>query len=256
MGTNSEKSEEFNIIDKKYSIIIKIGSGGYGKVYLAKDITTQQLYAIKVLDDPTPDFEKEVSILEKVSSLKNPYVINLISSGENQIKKNSTEKSQYLILEYASKGDFYDYIEATETGLERKYAKFIFRKIVKGVQAIHESGFCHRDLKMENILLDEFFNPKICDFGLATELKGKDGSRKKLSDLVGTPGHYAPEILERKLYDGIKVDIFCLGIILINITSPMPGFWNARPKDPLYKYIINEDYSGYSKKIKEYIGEK
>ena len=59
-------------------------------------------------------------------------------------------------MEYASNGDFYDYIEATNNGLEEKYAKFIFQKILIGVQAIHESGFCYRDLKMQNILLDEF----------------------------------------------------------------------------------------------------
>ena len=218
-----DESEEFYMIDKKYIIIIKIGEGGFGKVYLAEDQTTKQKYAIKVINEANPDFQKEISILKKVSSLNNCYIINLINSGESLIKKNSNVKSQYIILEYASKGDFFDYIEATKKGLEERYAKFIFRKILKGVQAIHESGFCHRDLKMENILLDEFFNPRICDFGLSAEIQGKDGSGK-LTDFVGTKGYYAPEILERKSYDGIKVDIFCLGIILFNINTCKIGF--------------------------------
>ena len=248
-----DESEEFYMIDKKYIIIIKIGEGGFGKVYLAEDQTTKKKYAIKVINEANPDFQKEISILKKVSSLNNSYIINLINSGESLIKKNSNVKSQYIILEYASKGDFFDYIEATKKGLEERYAKFIFRKILKGVQAIHESGFCHRDLKMENILLDEFFNPRICDFGLSAEIQGKDGSGK-LTVFVGTKGHYAPEILERKSYDGIKVDIFCLGIILFNINTCKIGFEKAKKKNYLYNLIINENFDDYWKLIEFNIG--
>ena len=99
-------------------------------------------------------FQKRSFNSWKISSFNNPYIINLIKYGESQIKKNSKEKSQYIILEYASKGEFLNYIDATDKGLEEKYAKFIFGKILDGVLAIHKSGLCPRDLKMDNILLD------------------------------------------------------------------------------------------------------
>ena len=252
--SKEQKSEEFYTINEKYEIISRIGVGGFSKVYLSEDQTTKQKYAIKVINEATPEFKKEASILEKVSSSNNPYIINLIKYGESQIKKNSKEKSQYIILEYASKGELFNYIEESH-GLEEKYAKFIFRKILEGVQAIHKSGICHRDLKMENILLDDSFNPKISDFGLATELQGKDGSRK-LTELVGTPEYYAPEKIKGESYDGIKVDIFCLGIILYNINTGKKGFFNAYYGDPFYKYIINKNFDIYWKKMKFYIGEK
>ena len=253
--SKEQKSEEFYTINEKYEIISRIGSGGFSKVYLSEDQTTKKKYAIKVINEATSEFKKEVSILEKVSSSNNPYIINLIKYGESQIKKNSKEESQYIILEYASKGELFDYIEEADNGLEEEYAKIIFRKILEGVQAIHKSDICHRDLKMENILLDEFFNPKISDFGLATELQGKDGSRK-LTGLVGTPGYYAPEMIKGESYDGIKVDIFCLGIILFNINTGKKGFFNAYYPDPLYNYIIDKNFNKYWDKMKFHIGEK
>ena len=70
---------------------------------------TKKKYAIKILKQPS-DLEKEVSILIKVSALNNPYIINLVTYGEEQIKKNSLEEKKYTILEYASKGDIFDYI--------------------------------------------------------------------------------------------------------------------------------------------------
>ena len=250
---NNSESGEFYMIDKKYNIIKKISEGGYGKVYLAEDQITKEKFAIKVIIEITPEFEKEISILKKVSSLNNPYIINLKNYGESQIKKNSKEINQYIIMEYASNGDFYDYIMAAQNGLEEKYAKFIFKKILIGVQAIHESGFCHRDLKMQNILLDEFYNPRICDFGLSAKIEGEDGSGK-LTDKAGTEGYFSPEINEKKPYEGIKVDIFCLGIILFNISTSKMPFKKAKKNNRLYNLIIKENFDEYWKLIEFNIG--
>ena len=84
---NNFESGEFYMIDKKYNIIRKISEGGYGKVYLAEDQITKEKFAIKIIIEITPEFEKEISILKKVSSLNNPYIINLKNYGESQIKK-------------------------------------------------------------------------------------------------------------------------------------------------------------------------
>ena len=90
---------------------------------------------------------------------------------------------------------------------------------------------------------------------MATKLEGKDGSGK-LTELSWTPGYYAREIIKSEEYDGIKVDIFCLGIILFNINTGNKGFFNAFSGDPLYKYIIIEDSIGYWEKMNNYIEKK
>ena len=150
-------------IDNKYKIIEKKGRGASANVYLAEDETTKKKYAIKVLKENNPSFESEIEILKKVSTLENPYIVNLINFGEGPIKIGDKEaiNRQYFVLEYASKGEIFDYLFFSQTGFKEKYAKIIFKKILKGVQAFHNIGICHRDLKMQNILVDELFNPKM-----------------------------------------------------------------------------------------------
>ena len=144
--------------------------------------------------------------------------MNLIDCGKGPVKIGSKqpETKQYFILDYASKGDLYEYIAFPEKDLKEIYAKLIFRKILEGVQALHTSGICHRDLKMENILLDGGFNPKICDFGYACEIKGEDESGK-LKEYIGTPSYAAPELFLHRPYEGVKADIFSLGATLIKL---------------------------------------
>ena len=130
----------------------------------------------------------------------------------------------------------------------------MFKKILEGVQNCHSSGICHRDLKLHNILLDNDFNPKICDFGFATEIKGKDGSGK-LTDYLGTLNYAAPEIFLHKPYDGVKADIFSLGVVLINLVTSKIGFIKANKNDKLYKYIMLKNYEAYWNKVKRQLGE-
>ena len=241
-----------SIIKNKYQIIEFKGKGGFAKVYLAKEIQTKKLCAVKILmDDEDSDFENEIKMLKIVSQLKNPYIVNIIDWGEDLIKieHEPEENHQFIVMDYASKGELFSYISCIQKGLENKTAKLIFYKILKGLEAIHNSGICHRDLKIDNILMDEFFNPKICDFGLATELKGKNGDGK-LYEIVGTERYIAPEILNKIPYNGVKADIFSLGVVLLNITFAKCGFIKPSENDKYYKYIYKKKYDKYWKKLK------
>ena len=95
--------------------------------------------------------------------------------------------------------------------LSELHAKLIFFKILKGVQNCHNAGICHLDLKTDNILLDEKFVPKLCDFGFAIRNNGH------LREFLGTQQFAAPEIFRKKSFDGYKADIFSLGVVLLNL---------------------------------------
>ena len=137
----------------------------------------------------------------------------------------------------------FNYIYFTQRGLEEKYVKVIFTKILKGVQACHNANICHRDLKMENILFDEQFNPKIYDFGFATF------NENSLKDFLGTKSYAAPEILFHRPYDGFKADIFSLGVVLFTIVTCKFGFLQATIDDPYYRLIMTKYYRKYWDKV-------
>ena len=144
-------------IDNKYIILQEKGEGASSNVFLVKDLTSEEKYAAKVLKKSSILFDTEIEILNSLKSINNPYIINIINNDTGLIvrKDKPIKKQQYLILEYAEKGELLNYITLTRKGFEEKYCKVIFQKILKGVQAFHSTGICHRDLKLENILIDK-----------------------------------------------------------------------------------------------------
>ena len=229
-------------IDKKYDIIEKKGSGISSVVYLVKDSTTKKTYAAKILKKQDIVFKNEVDILNALKEAQNPYILNLVNSGTGNVvlKDKDLKEKQYLILEYASKGNLFYYTKQYEQGLKKEYAKVIFDKILKGVLCCHEKGICHRDLKLDNILLDENFNPKIADFGFSTSK-----SEKVSNDGCGTEGYSAPEIYYKKVYNGIQADIFSLGVILFNLYIGNAPFKIPLESNIFYNNIFQGNYPEY-----------
>ena len=228
-------------IDSKYIILDKKGFGATADVYLVKEANHDDVYAAKVLKKHSDLFDKEIKILNTLKTANNPYIVNIINSGEGLVKKKNHEDTihQYLVLQYASKGELFDYIYHAKAGLSERHAKVVFAKILKGVEACHNSGVCHRDLKMQNILVDQNFAPKICDFGFATQ------NNDHLDEYLGTRNYASPEILRNKPYDGFKADIFSLGVILLILNTCKFGFLNASKLDPYYKLIIDKHINKY-----------
>ncbi|XP_029457400.1 NUAK family SNF1-like kinase 1 isoform X2 [Rhinatrema bivittatum] len=153
--------------------------------------------------------------IEIMSSLSHPHIISIYEVFENKDKI-------VIIMEYASKGELYDYISERRRLSERETRHF-FRQIVSAVHHCHKSGVVHRDLKLENILLDENCNIKIADFGLSN-LYQKD---KFLQTFCGSPLYASPEIVNGRPYRGPEVDSWALGVLLYTLvygTMPFDGF--------------------------------
>jgi serine/threonine protein kinase len=130
-----------------------------------------------------------------------------------------------------------EYFENNQKIFQEKHAKYLFSKIAKGVQEIHNSELCHLDLKLENILLDENYNPIICDFGFSMD------SSQGIKRYYFTPGYAPKEIFEGKSFNGIRADIFSLGVVLFHIVTNKSIFYEIKK--------TAEKYSDYGKYIDE-----
>ena len=255
--------EKNSIIDNKYIIIKKIGEGGFSKVYLVQDIHNKEKYAAKIILDSIPPHEKdnisnEVNILnllkEKPSIDK--YATRLYHSGNGEIRKFNNKEmiysnKFYLISNYLSKGNLDQYVQKTEEGFREKHAKIIFSKILECYKFIHESNICHLDIKLENILLDDHYNPIITDFGLSKEMK-KNGENKYepfVGISMGTPHYMCPQMWKNKKFYGIKADIFSLGVLLLFLITKKSCFNIAYGKDSKYRLICINKHEDYWNKI-------
>ena len=170
--------------------------------------------------------------------IDNSYIVNFIDSGEGEVKRigHRITKNRYLILGYEKKGCLFDYIYFPKSGFPEEYSKVIFYKILMGLKAIHNQKICHLDIKLENILVDEKYNPKICDFGFSTY------NKNDLKKYLGTKGFRSPQILNNTPYNGFKNDIFSLGQTLMFLVAGHPGYEDDADEDNLlYDFIKNKN---------------
>ncbi|XP_058860582.1 MAP/microtubule affinity-regulating kinase 4-like isoform X3 [Acipenser ruthenus] len=193
-----------------YRLLKTIGKGNFAKVKLARHILTGREVAIKIIDktqlNPT-SLQKLFREVRIMKGLNHPNIVKLFEVIE-------TEKTLYLIMEYASGGEVFDYL-VSHGRMKEKEARSKFRQIVSAVHYCHEKNIVHRDLKAENLLLNADSNIKIADFGFSNEFT----LGSKLDTFCGSPPYAAPELFQGKKYDGPEVDIWSLGVILYTLVS-------------------------------------
>ena len=191
---------------KNYILKEDIGEGNFGKVKLGVSKTTNEEYAIKIINKDQIKIKmknkifRENEVITKFNHINVIFVFEIIEDPENY----------YIIMEYCKRGELFDYIVDHERLTEDEAAIF-FYQLINGVEYIHSKGIAHRDLKPENLLLTKDKTLKIIDFGLSHEFTGNNDL---LKTKCGSPSYASPEILRGDKYDGFKSDIWSCGIIL------------------------------------------
>ncbi|XP_016356981.1 serine/threonine-protein kinase MARK2-like isoform X12 [Sinocyclocheilus anshuiensis] len=193
-----------------YRLLKTIGKGNFAKVKLAKHVLTGKEVAVKIIDKTQLNSSSLQKLFREVRIMKllnHPNIVKLFEVIE-------TDKTLYLVMEYASGGEVFDYLVA-HGRMKEKEARAKFRQIVSAVQYCHQKCIVHRDLKAENLLLDADMNIKIADFGFSNEFT----LGNKLDTFCGSPPYAAPELFQGKKYDGPEVDVWSLGVILYTLVS-------------------------------------
>ncbi|XP_061843431.1 MAP/microtubule affinity-regulating kinase 3a isoform X9 [Nerophis lumbriciformis] len=205
---SSEDSQQPHV--GNYRLLKTIGKGNFAKVKLARHILTGREVAIKIIDKTQLNPNSLQKLFREVRIMKilnHPNIVKLFEVIE-------TERTLYLVMEYASGGEVFDYLVA-HGRMKEKEARAKFRQIVSAVQYCHQKHIVHRDLKAENLLLDADMNIKIADFGFSNEFT----LGNKLDTFCGSPPYAAPELFQGKKYDGPEVDVWSLGVILYTLVS-------------------------------------
>ncbi|XP_073817523.1 nuak family kinase 1 isoform X8 [Musca autumnalis] len=218
---------------QRFDIIKKLGQGTYGKVQLGINKETGQEVAIKTIKKCKIEAESDLVRIRRevqiMSSVQHPNIIHIYEVFENREK-------MVLVMEFAAGGELYDYLSERKV-LSEEEARRIFRQVATAVYYCHKHKICHRDLKLENILLDEHGNAKIADFGLSNVFD----DQRLLATFCGSPLYASPEIVEGTPYHGPEVDCWSLGVLLYTLVYGSMPFDGSNFKR-LVKQISQGDY--------------
>ena len=216
-----------------FKIKKEIGSGSFGRVYLASHLKTNVDYAIKVIDksnktniDGRPYFRREIEIMYKI---RHPNCVRLFGNFED-------ENYCYFIMEYVPGGNLYSLMSSNRnTGLNIYLVASILRELISAIYYLHNMSppIIHRDIKPENVLLTNN-SIKLTDFGWSNYINYEGEQR---STFCGTPIYLSPEMIQNTGHDE-HVDIWCLGVLLFELLTGTPPFIGQN-RVLLMKNIIN-----------------
>eukprot|EP01117_Protostelium_nocturnum_P019398 TRINITY_DN8405_c0_g1_i1.p1 TRINITY_DN8405_c0_g1~~TRINITY_DN8405_c0_g1_i1.p1 ORF type:complete len:279 (+),score=77.28 TRINITY_DN8405_c0_g1_i1:638-1474(+) len=180
-----------------------------------KKVVLKKLHRLKV--------EKELleSEIEAARVLRHPSIIRVNDDFQEGIY-------HYLVMEYIKGQDLFAMISKRDfSPFKEKEVKRIFKQIVKAVQYVHDQSFAHRDIKMENIIINEVGKIKLIDFGLCARIQ----EGKLCNKWCGSQDYCCPEILQKKPYNGYSADVWSLGVVLyILLYAELPFGFKTRVK--------------------------
>ncbi|KAJ6237716.1 non-specific serine/threonine protein kinase [Anaeramoeba flamelloides] len=265
---------DFKITPNSFEYLSLIGQGSYGKVYQVKNKKTQKVYAMKVLNKGDIYRRKQVDHTRTeqliLSTISHPFIVTLHYSFQ-------TEKQLYIVLDYVKGGELFFHLRRAGRGRFPEYlAMFYLAEIILAIEYLHKIHIVYRDLKPENVLLNEDGHIKLTDFGLAktgvsfggsnkkkikknnskngngkeeggekgkvgtmgNNNKEEEGEEKKAQTFCGTPAYFAPEVLLKNAY-GKTVDYWTIGVFLFEMLTGRPPFI-AENRNEMFRAIIQD----------------
>ncbi|KAL7175988.1 hypothetical protein ACSBR2_029543 [Camellia fascicularis] len=207
---------------ERYEIVKDIGSGNFGVAKLVRDKWTRELFAVKLIERGEKIDEHVQREIMNHRSLKHPNIVRF-----KEVLLTPTHLA--IVMEYAAGGELFQRI-CNAGRFNEDEARFFFQQLISGVSYCHSMQICHRDLKLENTLLDGSAAPrvKICDFGYSKS----SVFHSQPKSTVGTPAYIAPEVLSKKEYDGKLADVWSCGVTLyVMLVGAYPFEDPADPKN-------------------------
>ena len=232
-----EKKENLEEIKGKYYKGKKIGEGHYGECFEFISIKdSKEIYAGKIIDKNKLKGEKSLENIINEIKIQNSLDYPKIVKVEDKLED---DKNVFIVMELCQNKTLRNLIQKRKHLTELEVQCYMFQ-IIQGLKYMHYRRIIHRDLKPENIFLDDKSDLKIGDFGYAVKLSSKDEKRKSI---LGTIFYCAPEVIDRKNYDGysFKADIWSLGVIMYNLLTGILPFFDTN--DNIYSKIINGSFS-------------
>ncbi|MDF1664130.1 MAG: protein kinase [Planctomycetota bacterium] len=199
----------------EYEIISHIDEGGMGIVFKAMQRRLKRLVAIKLLKTGkfTVESRKQRFLFEAeaCAALKHPHIVQIIEVGE-------VSGNPYYVMDYVNGLPLDDYVAKND--LSPKKITRVIAQVAEAVHHFHSRGILHRDLKPDNILIDENGEPKIIDFGVAKEMATNKDSMTRDGAIIGTPHYMSPEQAFGKVLElDIRADVYALGAILYRLLT-------------------------------------
>lgn len=240
------------IFNNKYEIVKSLGEGNTSKVYLAKLIGSENYVAIKILKEEflRRDQDSILSVHNEITILKNLQhqgIIQMYEYGDaGQVVKPSgrvIENLVYIVMEFVQGGLLFDLCQSMGA-MGEDAGRFFLHQMLDSVEFMHSRQVVHRDLKLENILVDDNLNLKLADFGFSCYK-----NINALNSYRGTMTYMAPEIKEGKQYKGTNVDMFSIGVILFIIVQGIFPFKEARKEEYFYNLILQGQTDTYFQKV-------
>ena len=256
-GNNNNRTLN-NMMIGDIKIGAKLGQGTFSKVCQGTHMPTGEKVAIKILSkDQIKERSDKIRIEKEINIQKKLHHQNIVQ----QYAIIETDSTIYIISEYCSGGELFDYIVSKRKLYEVEACR-IYQQLISGLEYLHKQRICHRDLKPENLLFDSKHNLKIADFGLSN-----DYHNGKLSTPCGSPCYAAPEMVTGKKYSGSSVDIWSSGIVLYTMVCgflpfeddnqnilfgkiakglfSLPSFLSSSCKDLLKKILVTDPKKRY-----------
>jgi serine/threonine protein kinase len=218
------------MIKGRYKLIDEIESGSFGTVYIARDMESNCLYAAKIMHPEhardsslTSRFQREAYILQ---GLSDPHIVGIIDYGN--------DGDVYYIVEEYVDGQSLKYYITTSGRIEPLRALNYTRQIAEGLEAAHKHGVVHRDIKPQNILINNVGVVKITDFGMA---RGEDSATITGTDeFMGTPYYISPEQVDSGHLADTRSDLYSLAIVMFEMLTGRPPYEGGSIIDIVIKH--------------------